>query len=159
LKSAELFDVAQILANGSADQSLRPHLREGLARASVHSAYYAAYNLALNWAKYRGYRKMPGVGSHECLWDGWYGSDPATIDIQTVGKSLRDRRLDADYRINEKFRHVPQDQLDEADDLAKLIDADRERVIVRQEEDRTRAFAASLPGMPALPPPKPPRRK
>lgn len=80
--------------------------REVLCRATVSRAYYAAFHAALDAAKRQGYSRSaapPEFGSHETIWEWWFGEERQVDEIAREGSALKWERVRADYRLREHF--------------------------------------------------------
>ena len=109
---------------------LRHRSDEAAQRTAIGRAYYYVYNAALVSAQRRGFNpnaKVPGMkgGVHQRLW-GWYAnqSDMDFKDIAVIGRTLKDRRTEADYHAvpaSPITAKAVQKQLDETREFELLL--------------------------------------
>src|SRR5438128_2289914 len=113
IDSSKILDVAKVLAAYALDTKLPEQVREAFLRALISRTYYAVYHSALRWAKMRGYKRIGGISSHECLWKCWF-DEPETLDIQTLGSGLLAKRNLCDYKLDAKVPYGVEDVFEEA---------------------------------------------
>lgn len=98
----DFLDQAEDLLRRAVELPETPR-REALLRSAVSRAYYAAYHADLISARKRGFAgSIPGYGSHEALWEGWFGQRQDE-ETAALGYAMKRERVRADYRLRETF--------------------------------------------------------